>query len=73
MEPNFLLLLVVAAVVGLLATSLILFRGARDEREAHRENPFATSTEGMKICPHCGADNLWTAATCVACKGRLPG
>ncbi len=73
MEPNFFLLLVIAAAVGLLAAIVILFRQSHERREAERENPFATSTEGEKICPHCGGANLWTDATCIYCKGRLAG
>lgn len=73
MDANFLLLLVVAAAVGLLAAIVILIRQSRERQESERESPFGTSTEGMKVCPRCGRQNLWTDATCVYCKAHLRG
>jgi hypothetical protein len=73
MDQNVLLLLVVVAAVGLLAVILILARQARERRDADRESPFGTSTEGEKVCPRCGGQNLWTEATCIYCKGPLKG
>jgi uncharacterized membrane protein len=73
MEPNFPLLLAVVAAIGLLAVIVILFRQSRERRDAERESPFGTSTEGEKICPRCGGANLWTEATCIYCKAHLRG
>ena len=63
--------IVVAAGIGLLAMLWIVLRQRR--QAAARENPFAMSTEGMKICPSCGRPNLWTDSTCLHCGRRLPG
>ena len=68
-----LLLLVGAALVGLLALVLITGRQRRDRAAATRESPFATSTEGEKRCPNCGMGNLWTDTRCIACKTPLRG
>jgi len=69
MEQTTALALVIAAAIGLLATLVLL----RHEREAARESPFAASTEGVKLCPKCGMGNMWTDATCGACRAKLPG
>ena len=73
MDQNVLLALVVVAAIGLGAAILILRRVNREEAEAGRESPFGTSTEGMKVCPHCGGQNLWSDATCVYCQKPLKG
>lgn len=70
-----LLLLIVAASVGIVGTLFIL-RRERHEAEtdaAAHESPFAVSTEGMKRCPSCGTGNLVTDATCSNCGRPLPG
>lgn len=68
-----LLVLILAATVGIVATFLIV-RRQRVEREAiGRESPYAASTEGEKRCPHCGMGNLWTDRNCISCGRRLPG
>lgn len=68
-----LLILILAALVGIFAALLIL-RRQRSEKEAEtRENPFATSTEGEKRCPSCGMGNLWTDRNCISCGAKLPG
>jgi hypothetical protein len=69
MEQTSALALVIAAVIGLIATLVLL----RHQREAATESPFAVSTEGEKRCPKCGMGNLWTDATCIACHAKLPG
>ncbi len=69
MDQTQALALVIAAVIGLLATLALL----RHQREAATESPFAASTEGEKRCPKCGMGNLWTSATCIACHAKLPG
>jgi hypothetical protein len=67
------LALVGVAAVGILAVVTILRRDRVTSEEASRENPFATSTEGMKRCPSCGTGNLVTDSTCSTCGKRLPG
>jgi uncharacterized membrane protein len=68
-----LLLLIVAALVGVLAVLTIMRRQRAEEADATRESPYATSTEGEKRCPKCGMGNLWTSAKCISCGARLPG
>ena len=68
-----LLVLVLAALVGVFAT-LVILRRVRTETEAEtRESPYAVSTEGEKRCPKCGMGNLWTDRNCISCHARLPG
>ena len=71
MEQTQLLALTIAAGVGVLATLVILRRQRRDREPI--ESLYAASTEGEKRCPKCGMGNLWTDATCIACKARLQG
>ena len=68
-----LLLVVVAATIGLLATLAILRRQRHEAASAAAESPFPASTEGETRCPKCGMGNLWTDATCISCGVRLPG
>jgi hypothetical protein len=67
------LALIGVAAVGILAVVAILRRERKTIEDATRENPFATSTEGMKRCPSCGMGNLVTDSTCASCGKRLPG
>ncbi|OGO50851.1 MAG: hypothetical protein A2Z32_14025 [Chloroflexi bacterium RBG_16_69_14] len=71
-QTTILVLLVGAAVVGILATVAILNRDRMADADASRENPYATATEGMKRCPACGVGNLVTDDTCSACGKPLP-
>jgi hypothetical protein len=68
-----LLLLVLAALIGVFATLVILRRQRSEKEAATRESPYAVSTEGEKRCPNCGMGNLWTDRNCISCKARLPG
>lgn len=68
-----LLLLIAAATVGIVATLLMLRRQRLERDQANQENPFATSTEGSKRCPHCGMYNQWTDRNCISCGQKLPG
>jgi hypothetical protein len=68
-----LLILVVATAVGIVAMLLIVRRQRVDRTESTRESPYATSTEGQKRCPSCGAYNSWLDRTCVNCHRKLPG
>jgi hypothetical protein len=72
-QTSQLLLLVGAALIGLLALVLMTGRQRRDKAAATEESPFATSTEGEKRCPKCGMGNLWTETRCIACKAPLRG
>ena len=64
--------LVVACGVGILATILVLARQRREREETTRDSPIAMSSEGVKLCPHCAAENLWTDTRCVSCGRPLP-
>ncbi len=68
-----LLLLIITAALGLVATILILRRDRLGSTTVEPESPFATATEGMKRCPSCGVANLVTDATCSGCGKTLPG
>jgi hypothetical protein len=62
-----------AVLILILAVLVIQSRRRRDHDEATQESPYATSTEGQKRCPNCGAYNAWTDRNCVSCQRRLPG
>ena len=49
-----LVLLIVAAAVGVVAVAAILDRDRTAAAQASRETQFASSTEGMRRCPSCG-------------------
>ena len=66
-----LLLVAVAAIVG-----AALAMRSRDQAAAatpDSDTQFATSTEGMKVCPKCGMGNLWTDRACISCRAPLKG
>ncbi len=74
MDLTLLLGLAIALVVVVVALLLIRARVQQDEAEAvPPDSPFATSTEGMKVCPKCGMGNLWTDRQCVSCGTALKG
>ena len=64
--------LLVAAGIGLLAALAILRRRRLADEEARRESPIAASREGVKLCPSCATENLWTDSRCVRCGRKLP-
>ena len=68
-----LVLLVAVATIGIIAMLLILRRQRREREVLDRDHPYATSSEGQKRCPSCGAYNSWTDRNCVSCKRKLPG
>jgi hypothetical protein len=74
MDPTTLRYVLIAAVaVGILAM-IVMLRRQRHERESiSGESPYATSSEGQKRCPSCGAYNAWTDRNCVSCGRKLPG
>jgi hypothetical protein len=75
MDDLTLIALVAAAVIGLIASILVL-RHERQVAEATagdvEAHSFAVATEGMKRCPNCGMGNLVSDRTCASCKKRLP-
>ena len=62
---------IVAALVGMVATVAIL-RDRDRGLTAPPESPFAASSEGETRCPRCGMGNLATDDRCVSCGARLP-
>lgn len=75
LEPGPVLLgLIGAAILGMVATLLIIRRERKDvEATAPHDSQFAVSTEGEKRCPHCGMGNMWTDARCISCGKPLLG
>jgi hypothetical protein len=73
MDVQFLLLaLLGACVVAMVALLLHLGRERRERTEATRESPIAMSSEGVKLCPSCAAENLWSDSVCLGCRRPLP-
>ena len=68
-----LIVLIGAAIIGLVAVLTIVRRERHEVEDASRESPFAASSEGMKRCPNCGTANLVTDTTCSNCGKHLPG
>jgi hypothetical protein len=74
MDATLLLGLLIALIVVVIALFPIRARMNQDETETvPPDSPYATSTEGMKVCPKCGMGNLWTDRTCVSCGTALKG
>lgn len=74
MNPTTLfLLLTIAALVGIVATLVMLRRQRRDREAESAESQYAVSSEGQKRCPSCGMYNLWTDRTCISCGRKLAG
>jgi hypothetical protein len=69
-QTTSLVLLIVAAVIGVVAVGAILRRSSTAATDPP-ESPFAASTEGMRRCPNCGVGNLVTESTCSNCGKRL--
>ena len=65
------LLLTVAAFVGVLATVTLLAAPGRLKDEAV-DSRFASSSEGMSACPSCGRLTLATDTDCPYCGAPLP-
>ena len=68
-----LLVLLAAAVVGIVALIVMIGRQRAERAAETRESQYATSSEGQKRCPSCGAYNAWTDRNCVQCRRKLPG
>ena len=73
MDQTFLLALVVALVVVLVALARITTKPRPSANETAGESSLGVSTEGMKICPQCGMGNLWTERSCSGCGSALKG
>ncbi len=74
MDQTYLLVLAAAVVVAVIAAIAIRARIRRDKIETTPgDSPFATSTEGMKVCPNCGMGNMWTDRSCISCGAALKG
>jgi hypothetical protein len=72
MDPDMgVLILTIAAFVGILATVVLLAARGRQADDA-ADPPFAASSEGMSACPSCGRANLATDADCLYCGAPLP-
>lgn len=73
MDQQALTLLVAAALIGLVCLGIIVRRQAREDADAGVDQALGVSSEGMKVCPHCGRASLWTERTCSNCGGALRG
>jgi hypothetical protein len=72
-DQTFLLALVVAIIVVMVALARMMTRPQRAAGEGAAESPIAVSTEGMKVCASCGMGNLWTERSCSSCGSPLKG
>jgi len=73
MDQTYLLAIVVAVAVIMVALARIISRPRPSASEAAGESRIGVSTEGMKICPRCGMGNLWTERRCSSCGSALKG
>jgi hypothetical protein len=73
MDTMYVLVLIVAVVVAMLALARVITRPSLPARQGAADSPIAVSTEGMKICPKCRMGNLWTERRCSACGSSLKG
>jgi len=73
MDQTFLLVLIAAISIAMLALARIMTRPRTPAGESASESPIAVSTEGMKICPRCGMGNFWAERRCGACRAALRG
>jgi hypothetical protein len=70
--------LLIFALLGACAFAAValLFRVRRLQREQEpppaEDSPIAMSSEGVKLCPHCARENLWTDTQCIGCGRHLP-
>jgi hypothetical protein len=67
-------LLLTAALVALFAALFVMLKEHREAAAAAvAALDLGVSTEGQKLCPHCGMGNLWMDRNCISCGKRLPG
>lgn len=73
MDQSLLLLALLGACAVAAVALLVRVRRERIEHDDDaRESPIAMSSEGVKLCPSCAMENLWTDTRCVSCGKRLP-
>jgi hypothetical protein len=70
-QPSLLLLLLVASGIALLALLVRIGRERGERAGESRESPIAMSSEGVKLCPSCATENLWSDTRCVGCGRHL--
>jgi hypothetical protein len=73
MDQTYLLALVIAVLVVMVALARITTRPRPSASQGAGESSIGVSTEGMKICPTCGMGNLWTERRCSSCASALKG
>ena len=61
-----------ACAVAFLALLVRIRREEGEQAAATRESPIAMSSEGVKLCPSCATENLWTDTRCLRCGKPLP-
>ena len=61
-----------ACAVAFLSLLVRIRREQGESDDATRESPIAMSSEGVKLCPSCATENLWTDTRCLRCGRHLP-
>jgi hypothetical protein len=61
-----------ACAVAFLALLIRIRREQGESDDSTRESPIAMSSEGVKLCPSCAMENLWTDTRCLRCGKHLP-
>jgi uncharacterized paraquat-inducible protein A len=73
MDQQLLLVALLGACAVAFLSLLVRIRREQDERDdATRESPIAMSSEGVKLCPSCATENMWTDTRCLRCGRHLP-
>jgi hypothetical protein len=72
-DQTYLLALVVAILVLMVALARMTTRRKPTAEEGAGDSPIAVSTEGMTMCAACGMGNLWTERHCSSCGADLKG
>ena len=72
MDQQLLLLALLGSCAVAMLALLVRMRGERNERnDETRDSPIAMSSEGVKLCPSCATENLWTDTRCLRCGKHL--
>lgn len=69
-QPTTLLVAIVLLSAGGLLIVSYIARRRRQQRPF--DSPITPSSEGVKLCPHCATENLWSESRCVRCGRTLP-
>lgn len=72
MDQQSAIVILIAAVIGILAIAIIIARHDREAGVSSARARTAASSEGETICPSCGMGNLVGDTQCAACGARLP-